>query len=98
MNPLLNLGMWRSMDGVEGSNALELPSKHLVIHAVVVGMTGSGKTGLVTVLVEEAALAKVPTLVIDVKGVVLHRLEERLSRLRALVVVDAALLADVGDL
>jgi hypothetical protein len=35
---------------------------------VVVGMTGSGKTGLVTVLIEEAAKVAVPTLVIDVKG------------------------------
>jgi hypothetical protein len=31
-------------------------------------MTGSGKTGLVTVTVEEAARAEVPTIVIDVKG------------------------------
>jgi len=31
-------------------------------------MTGSGKTGLVTVMVEEAARMQVPTLVIDVKG------------------------------
>jgi hypothetical protein len=46
----------------------ELPSHHLVTHGVVVGMTGSGKTGLVTVLVEEAAQAGVPVLVIDVKG------------------------------
>jgi hypothetical protein len=33
-----------------------------------VGMTGSGKTGLVTVMIEEAARAGVPTVVIDVKG------------------------------
>jgi len=33
-----------------------------------VGMTGSGETGLVTVLVEEALGAGVPTIVIDVKG------------------------------
>jgi len=45
-----------------------LPAKHLVTHAVVVGMTGSGKTGLLTIMVEEAARARVPTLVIDVKG------------------------------
>jgi hypothetical protein len=37
-------------------------------HAVVLGMTGSGKTGLLTVLVEEALLARVPVLMIDVKG------------------------------
>ncbi len=37
-------------------------------HGVIVGMTGSGKTGLVTVLLEEALRAGVPSIVIDVKG------------------------------
>jgi hypothetical protein len=41
---------------------------HLLTHGVIVGMTGSGKTGLVTVLVEEALRAQVPVLVIDIKG------------------------------
>lgn len=68
MDPVLNLGAWRGLDGGEGGPALRLPAKHLVTHAVVVGMTGSGKTGLVTVMIEEAARAGVPTLVIDVKG------------------------------
>jgi len=45
-----------------------LPAHHLVTHGVIVGMTGSGKTGLVTVLVEEALGAGIPTIVIDVKG------------------------------
>jgi DNA helicase HerA-like ATPase len=40
----------------------------LTTHAVVVGMTGSGKTGLLTVLVEEALRSDVPVVVIDVKG------------------------------
>jgi hypothetical protein len=40
----------------------------LTTHAVVVGMTGSGKTGLCIGLLEEAALAGVPALVIDPKG------------------------------
>src|SRR3954463_11559449 len=47
---------------------LYLPAHHLVTHGVVVGMTGSGKTGLVTVMIEEALRAEVPVLVIDVKG------------------------------
>ena len=56
-----------------GANALKedlvlYDSKDLTTHAVCVGMTGSGKTGLVTVLVEEALRAQVPTLIIDVKG------------------------------
>jgi len=45
-----------------------LPTEHLVTHGVVVGMTGSGKTGLVTVMIEEAARAGVPTVVVDGKG------------------------------
>lgn len=68
MKTALNLGAWRHLDGAEGGAAMHLPARHLVTHAVVVGMTGSGKTGLVTVLIEEAARARVPTLVIDVKG------------------------------
>ena len=43
-------------------------SKDLVTHALVVGMTGSGKTGLCSVLLEEAALDGIPALVIDPKG------------------------------
>lgn len=43
-------------------------SKDLVTHAVVVGMTGSGKTGLGVVLLEEAALDGIPAIVIDPKG------------------------------
>ena len=43
-------------------------SKDLVTHAVCFGMTGSGKTGLCTVLLEEAAIDGVPALVIDPKG------------------------------
>jgi hypothetical protein len=49
-------------------SALHLPARHLVTHAVLVGMTGSGKSGLVTVLVEESLGAGVPVIVIDVKG------------------------------
>src|SRR3954471_20544729 len=62
------LGAWRHLNGAEGGHVLGLPAEHLVTHGVVVGMTGSGKTGLVTVLIEEAARAGVPTLVVDVKG------------------------------
>jgi len=43
-------------------------SKDLVTHGVVLGMTGSGKTGLCLALLEEAAMDKVPALVIDPKG------------------------------
>ena len=40
----------------------------LTTHAVVVGMTGSGKTGLCVDLLEEAALSGIPALMIDPKG------------------------------
>lgn len=40
----------------------------LTTHAIVVGMTGSGKTGLCIDLLEEAALAGIPALLIDPKG------------------------------
>jgi hypothetical protein len=43
-------------------------SKDLVTHAVCVGMTGSGKTGLCISLLEEAAIDGIPALVIDPKG------------------------------
>jgi hypothetical protein len=43
-------------------------AKDLTTHAVCVGMTGSGKTGLCVSLLEEAALDGIPALVIDPKG------------------------------
>src|SRR5689334_25432936 len=43
-------------------------SRDLLTHAVCVGMTGSGKTGLCLSLVEEAAIDGVPVIAIDPKG------------------------------
>lgn len=43
-------------------------AKDLTTHAVVVGMTGSGKTGLCLSLLEEAAIDGIPALIIDPKG------------------------------
>ena len=43
-------------------------ARDLTTHAVCVGMTGSGKTGLCVDLLEEAALDHVPALIIDPKG------------------------------
>jgi len=47
---------------------LLLDARDLTTHAVVLGMTGSGKTGLCVDLLEEAAIDGVPALVIDPKG------------------------------
>jgi hypothetical protein len=43
-------------------------SKDLTTHAVCVGMTGSGKTGLCLALLEEAAIDGIPVIAIDPKG------------------------------
>jgi len=50
------------------TEALTLPSAELTTHAVIVGMTGSGKTGLGVVLLEEVLSAGVGALIIDPKG------------------------------
>ena len=68
MKPAFHLGVTRPLDGRAEISTLQLPAHHLVTHCVAVGMTGSGKTGLVTVMIEEAARNQVPVLVIDVKG------------------------------
>ena len=49
-------------------NLLLYDSKDLCTHAVVVGMTGSGKTGLCVSMLEEAAIDKIPSIIIDPKG------------------------------
>jgi hypothetical protein len=43
-------------------------SKDLVTHAVCIGMTGSGKTGLCLSLLEEALIDGIPALIVDPKG------------------------------
>ena len=43
-------------------------SKDLVTHGVVLGMTGSGKTGLSLAILEEAAIDGIPAIIIDPKG------------------------------
>jgi DNA helicase HerA-like ATPase len=67
-DPQLLLGAYRALHNPAQGRAARLPAHHLTTHAVVVGMTGSGKSGLVTVMAEEALRAEVPVLIIDVKG------------------------------
>ncbi len=51
------------------SNELILyDSKDLTTHACIIGMTGSGKTGLGIGLIEEAAIDRIPVIAIDPKG------------------------------
>jgi hypothetical protein len=63
------LGQLYDLDAKERLDPLLLyDSRDLVTHAVCVGMTGSGKTGLCVGLLEEAALDGIPAIVIDPKG------------------------------
>ncbi len=63
------LGKIYDSDKGKLSNELLLyDSKNLTTHAMCVGMTGSGKTGLGIALLEEAAIDRIPSLVIDPKG------------------------------
>jgi DNA helicase HerA-like ATPase len=64
------LGRVREPDAPEAATAEPLlyDAKDLTTHAVCVGMTGSGKTGLGIGLIEEAALDGIPSLIIDPKG------------------------------
>jgi hypothetical protein len=58
-----DLGANRAQPGI-----ILYDSKDLVTHAVCVGMTGSGKTGLCIGIVEEAAIDGIPAILIDPKG------------------------------
>lgn len=60
---IFNLEKGRTLDEL-----LLYESKDLTTHAVCVGMTGSGKTGLGISLLEEAAIDGIPSIVIDPKG------------------------------
>jgi len=61
----------RIYDGEHGrvlDQDLLYDARHLTTHAVCVGMTGSGKTGLCLALLEEAAIDGIPAIAIDPKG------------------------------
>lgn len=51
-----------------GEELLLYDSRDLTTHAVIIGMTGSGKTGLGLGLIEEAAMDGIPVIAIDPKG------------------------------
>jgi hypothetical protein len=54
--------------GVVTDQPILYDARHLTTHGVILGMTGSGKTGLGIVLLEEALLQGIPTLILDPKG------------------------------
>ncbi|MDH3499697.1 MAG: ATP-binding protein, partial [Acidimicrobiia bacterium] len=54
--------------GERTDDNLTYEARDLTTHGVIVGMTGSGKTGLGVIALEEALQSGIPTLVIDPKG------------------------------
>lgn len=56
------LGGIRPLDGTGQTRTYELAPDDLVTHGIVVGGTGSGETGLLMVMVEEAVLSNIPGL------------------------------------
>ena len=69
--PDSNFYIGRLFDAKSGkvtTQNVEYNPADLTTHAVVTGMTGSGKTGLCVALLEEAALQNVPAIIIDPKG------------------------------
>ncbi len=65
---LFYLGRESDPSGKQLGAPILYDSRDLVTHAVCVGMTGSGKTGLCLSMVEEAAIDGVPVIAIDPKG------------------------------
>ena len=66
---LFYLGKDVDKNSFELSDILTLiKNKNFTTHAAIIGMTGSGKTGLGIGLLEEAAIDNIPSIVIDPKG------------------------------
>lgn len=70
MSALNHLYLGRLIDEQDQSTGQEVlyPLEHLTTHGLILGATGSGKTGLGIVLVEEVLRQEVPVLLLDVKG------------------------------
>lgn len=59
---------WKRDEKKVDETPFMIDSKDFVTHAVCMGMTGSGKTGLCISLLEEAAIDGIPAIVVDPKG------------------------------
>jgi len=66
---LFYLGKDVDKTSMEATEALTLlKNKNFTTHAAIIGMTGSGKTGLGISIIEEAAIDNIPSIIIDPKG------------------------------
>ncbi len=66
---LFYLGKDINKESMEATEALTLlKNKNFTTHAAIIGMTGSGKTGLGVSIIEEAAIDNIPSIIIDPKG------------------------------
>ena len=66
---LFYLGKDVDKQTLEATEALTLlKNKNFTTHATIIGMTGSGKTGLGVGIIEEACIDNIPSIVIDPKG------------------------------
>ncbi|HEO98637.1 MAG TPA: DUF87 domain-containing protein [Epsilonproteobacteria bacterium] len=66
---LFYLGKDVDKETMQATQALTLlKNKNFTTHAAIIGMTGSGKTGLGIGIIEEAALDNIPSIIIDPKG------------------------------
>jgi len=66
---LFYLGKDVDKSTMEATEALTLlKNKNFTTHAAIIGMTGSGKTGLGVSIIEEAAIDNIPSIIIDPKG------------------------------
>ncbi len=66
---LFYLGKDVDKQSMEATEALTLlKNKNFTTHAAIIGMTGSGKTGLGVGIIEEAVIDNIPSIIIDPKG------------------------------
>ena len=66
---LFYLGKDIDKQNMEATEALTLlKNKNFTTHAAIIGMTGSGKTGLGVGIIEEAVIDNIPSIIIDPKG------------------------------
>jgi hypothetical protein len=65
---LFYLGKQFDLASNQVGQVFSLDANHLTTHGAILGMTGSGKTGLGITLLEEALLDGVPAIILDPKG------------------------------